>query len=365
MKILILTNSIGGILHFRIELMEALCKRGDEVYISSIIETSPERLEALGCKIIPMEMEQRGTNPISEFKLIGKYKRLLQSVQPDIVLAYTIKPNIYGSLACRSLHIPIICSITGLGVALENGGFLAKISIALLRFSMKTTDFVYFQNQESIDFFQKHGIRPLGESIISGSGVNLERFQQKEYPAEGEIHFLFISRILEKKGIGLYLDAAEELIKKYPNTSYHIVGIKDDPKFDARIEKLHNEGVIVYHGEQKDVRPFIADAHCLVHPSYYPEGMSNVLLESAATGRPAITTDKAGCREIVDHEVTGYIVRQADGNDLKEKMERFINLPYSEKKVLGEHACQKVHREFDRKKVIQTYINKIDELVKM
>lgn len=289
--------------------------------------------------------------------------QILSNVKPDIVLSYTIKPNIYGGVACRKYHIPIISSVTGLGVAIENQGILQKISIFLYKWGLKQTDFVYFQNQESMDFFKLHNIKLKAQALIAGSGVNLKKFYLAEYPQnEDTIHFLFISRILPAKGIGQYLTAAQYHKKKHPNTYFHIVGIEDDPHYTEQIKQLHKEGIIIYHGQQSDVRPYIMMAHCLIHPSFYPEGLSNVLLESAAMGRPAITTDKSGCKEVVDNNVTGYTVRQKDSNDLIEKIERFIQLPYAKKKAMGIAAHDKVKKYFDRNNIVNEYIKRINSL---
>lgn len=363
MKILFLSNSIGGLINFRYELIERLCFRGDEVFISSPIEASTKRLEDIGCRIIPMEISQRGTNPIAECCLLSSYNKLLKKERPDVVLAYTIKPNIYGSVACRHNHIPVIANVTGLGTAIENGGIMQKISMALYKWGLNETDFVYFQNQESMDFFSRFHVNPKAQALIAGSGVNLERFAYSDYPnCNDGIHFLFISRILPQKGIQQYLDVAEAVRWKRKDVFFHIVGIKDDPYYSNLIEEKAKEGVVIYHGQQTDVRPFIAQCHCLVHPSFYPEGLSNVCLESSAMGRPVITTDKSGCREVVDDGVTGFIVQQQDTNDLLEKVERFIGLPHEQKKEMGIQAHKKVEREFNRADVVKRYVETIDML---
>lgn len=365
MRILFLSNSIGGLLHFRFELIEKLCQRKDEVVISSIIETSPKRFEELGCRVIPMDMAQRGTNPIGEYKLKKSYERLVKDVQPDVVLAYTIKPNIYGSAACKKYHVPVIASVTGLGTAIENGGMLQRISMMLYRWGLKNADFVFFQNKESMDFFERFQVKPKEKSLIAGSGVNMERFCFAKYPStEDGIHFLFVSRILPQKGIQQYLDVAESVRWKHKNVFFHIVGIKDDPYFSNLIEEKAKEGSIIYHGQQSDVRPFIAQCHCLVHPSFYPEGLSNVCLEASAMGRPVITTDKAGCKDTVDDGVTGFIVKQRDTGDLFEKVEHFISLSYEQKKEMGANAHKKVEREFNRADVVKRYVELIDRLAK-
>lgn len=368
MKILFLSNSIGGIVNFRYELIESLVERGDEVYVSSQIEpeATPDWLKPLGAKFVETPVKQRGTNPIDDIKLLNFYVKLLKDLRPAVVLAYTIKPNIYGSVACRKVGIPIIANVTGLGTAMEYPGILQKITVALFKWGFRKTNYVYFQNQLGIDFFKEHSIKMRSHSLVAGSGVNLEKFSLTEYPSEDDaINFLFVGRILPAKGIQQIVDAAKYCKDKYPKVMFHIVGIKDDPYYTQLVLDMDKKGLIKYHGKQKDTRPFVAMAHCLVHPSYYPEGMSNVLLESSAMGRPGITTDKAGCREIVDNNITGFIVNQNDSVDFIEKVEKFIKLRHDEKKQMGIRAHEKVEREFDRKKVVKIYVDKIDELAQI
>lgn len=365
MKVLFLSNSIGALIDFRFELLQALVKRGDEVFLSSQIEpeATPKPLEDIGCTFIETKMSQRGKNPLDEFKLIKEYKRIINEVKPNIVMAYTIKPNIYGSVACRKLGVPVIANVTGMGMALEDPGLLQKISIMLYRWGFKKTDFVFFQNQGSIDFFKEHHIKPKALSLIAGSGVNIDKYYFMDYPKDnGEVHFLFIGRILPKKGMQQFIDAALYCHEHYPQVHFHIVGIKDDPYYTEQILDLDKKGIIKYHGKQFDIRPYVQKINCLVHPSFYPEGLSNVCLESSAMGRPVITTDKTGCRDTVDDGVTGFIVKQRDSQDLIEKIVRFIELPYEKKVAMGKAAREKVVREFSRAEVVKRYLEKIDEL---
>lgn len=365
MKILFLSNSIGGLRSFRYELISFLINRGDKVYISSPIESSPKCFEDLHCEIIPTQIESRSKNPINDIKLILNYRNIIKRINPDIILSYTIKPNIYGSVACRKFNVPIIANVTGLGVALIGNELLKTISIGLYRWGLKKTNFVYFQNTASLDFFKVNNITLNNYSLVAGSGVNLEKFRLTEYPKEnGEIHFLFISRILKAKGVGIYLEAAEHIKKEYPFTFFHIVGIEDDKYYTNLVKEYDKKGIIIYHGQQNDVRPFISASNCLIHPSYYPEGISNVLLENAAMGRPSITTNNDGCKETVDDGISGYIAKKNDLEDLILKIKQFISLSYDAKKEMGIRAYNKVKDCFNRNDVVAEYVKRIDELVK-
>lgn len=364
MHILFLSNSIGGLKSFRMELIEELLKQGDKVSICSPCEISADFFADMGCRIYPISMSRHGKNPFKEIKLISIYKRILKECKPDVVLAYTIKPNVYGSIACNKFNIPIICSVTGLGAAVENGGILQSISILLMRYGMRFASHVYFQNKESQDFFESCRIKLKSQSLVAGSGVNIEKFALKNYPStENHIDFLYTGRILEAKGIGLYLNAARKLKSENPNLNFHIVGIKDDTKYSAMVDEYAQNGIIKFHGYQTDPRKFIEVAHCQVHPTYYPEGMSNVLLESASMGRPAITTDRSGCKEIVEDGITGFIIPQRDEEALVNALRRFIQLPYDNKCKMGLNAHKKVSTQFNRKDVVNDYIRRMHELV--
>lgn len=364
MKVLFLSNSIGGLKSFRTEVIDRLLERGDRVAICSPLEVAPDFFANKGCVIYPVDMGRHSTNPLKELKMIGVYADVINSFKPDVILAYTIKPNLWGSIAAHRAGVPIIASVTGLGVALEGGGLLKKISVWLLRRGIRHADHVYFQNQESLDFFNNHGIRMKSCSLVSGSGVNLQKFHFSPYPSrEDAVNFLYTGRILEAKGVGLFLEAARILRGERSDVRFHIVGIKDDVRYSSMVEDYAARGIVEFHGPQNDVRPFIEMSHCQVHPTYYPEGMSNILLESAAMGRPAITTDRSGCREIVDNGVTGFIVPQRDGAALIDAMRRFLALSDEERKAMGAAARAKVERCFDRAKVVDEYIDKAEFLI--
>ena len=196
--------------------------------------------------------------------------------------------------------------------------------------------------------------------LIPGSGVNLDHFEVIDYPNTGKVEFAFISRILKEKGIDHYFEAAKYIKTKYPNTEFHVCGLAT-PEYEDKLNQLNNDGVIIYHGSVSDVREIHKISSCTILPSYYPEGISNVLLESAACGRPIITTDRAGCKETVDDKATGFIVRQRDTNDLIEKIEKFLSLPWKQQKEMGIAGRMKVEREYDRKIVVAKYIEELEK----
>ncbi|MFA6808432.1 MAG: glycosyltransferase family 4 protein [Eubacteriales bacterium] len=360
-KVLILVNHDVVIYNFRRELVERLLADGYEVFISSPYGERIDELTAMGCKYIEASIARHGTNVIEELKLISYYKKIIKDVKPDVVLSYTIKPNIYGGMACKSLGIPYIANITGLGTAVEKNGLMQKITIMLYKSAFKKINCVFFQNMENRQFFIDHKIAVDKHRLIPGSGVNLEQFSVLEYPSKKTTEFVFISRIMKEKGIDQYLEAAEYIKNKYPDTQFRICGFCEEA-YEDKLKILQDKGIIIYHGMVRDVREILKETHCTIHPTYYPEGMSNVLLESCACARPIITTDRSGCREIVDSGINGYVVEQRNSKDLIEKIEQFLKLSYEEKKQMGLAGRHKIEREFDRQIVVEAYVEEIQRV---
>ena len=355
-KILIVSNVTGGLASFRSELIETISKDYEVIVLASD-NGLKNKLEDAGAKVITMELDRHGTNPLKELQLVSYYKKQIQEIKPFVVLTYTIKPNVYAGMAAASLGIPYISNITGLGPAIENGGVLQKITIPLYRYGLRKAQKVFFQNTANRDFMLEHKMVKKYD-LIPGSGVNLEKDTVQPYPQGDTIDFVFISRVVKEKGIDQYLDAAKEIRKRHPETRFHICGACEDD-YGKVLKELNDNGTIIYHGKIEDIVGMHRQCSCTVHPSFYPEGMSNVLLESCACGRPIITTDRPGCREIVDDGVNGFVVKQRDSQDLIDKIEKFLNLSWEERKAKGLAGRVKVEREFDRNIVIKKYQEEI------
>lgn len=370
MKVLILANNDVGLYKFRKELISELLQPGSflrgriadpcEVVIALPNGDFVSELVAMGCVFIHTPLERHGTNPIAELKLKNQYRQIIREVRPDIVFSYTIKPNIYCGMACKAMKIPCVMNITGLGTAVENGGVLQKIMLFLYRLALPGAKKVFFQNSENEHFFTEHNLAVGKHDMLPGSGVNVDDYSVLDYPPEDTVGFVFISRIMKEKGIDQYLEAAKTIGKKYPQTRFHICGACE-PEYDGELQKMVDDKIVIYHGLVKDVAAIHKVTHCTVHPTYYPEGMSNVLLEACASGRPIITTDRAGCREIIDDKVNGFVVKQKDSNDLIDKLEMFINLPYEQKKAMGLAARAKVEKEFNRQIVVRKYLDELPD----
>lgn len=355
MKILFLANNDVGLYKFRKELIKELLKK-HEVWICLPYGKYIDELINQGCKFIPCKvLERRGINPIKEIRLFLWYRRILKEYKPDIVFTYTIKPNVYGGAACAELNIPYVANITGLGTAVENEGLLQKITIFLYRVGLRKAQKIFFQNTENRDFMLKHHVIKSTYDMLPGSGVNLSEYHVFEYPKGKTVEFLFAARVMKQKGIDQYLEAAQYIRKEYPNTRFHICGFCEQ-NYKEKLLDLEKQGIIIYHGLVNDMTDIYQKISCTIHPTYYPEGLSNVLLESCACGRPVITTDRSGCREVVDNGVNGFIVKERDSQALIEIIKRFLNLSIEKRQQMGIAGRRKVEKEFDRRIVINKYI---------
>lgn len=358
-KVLFLVNHDVVIYNFRLELVERLLKDGYEVHISSPYGERIDELVDLGCVYHEIEVERHGMNPLSELKLLRNYRLLLNKIKPDYIFGYTIKPNIYGAIAAKEKKIPFIANITGLGTAVENPGLVQKMMILLYKFAFTDVQKVFFQNTENKQFFIDHKIAVDKHGLLPGSGVNLKRFSAKDYPNDKVIRFAFISRIMKEKGIDQYLEAAKIIKEKYKNVEFHICGFCEK-EYEGKLNEYDEKGIVIYHGMIRNVSEFLENMHCVVHPTYYPEGLSNVLLEACATGRPIITTDRSGCREVIDNCINGYKISQKNTQELVKAIDQFINLSFDEKKNMGLNGRKKVEKEFDREIVVNAYMKEIN-----
>jgi glycosyltransferase involved in cell wall biosynthesis len=361
-KVVILSNHHAYTYNFRKEIIQRLIEENYKVYVVLPYGEKVGLLKEMGCEFIDLPLDRRGMNPITDLKLLMNYHKIIKQIKPDAVLSYTVKPNIYGGIVCRLLNIPFFPNVTGLGSAVENDSLIQKVLVQMYKFAYKKASCIFFQNEENQQFFKNKRILIKTSRTIPGSGVNTQYFSLIPYPSDKTIEFVFISRIMKEKGIDQYLQAAEYIKKKYPNTKFHVLGFCEED-YEQRLRELQDKEIIYYHGMQSEVREFHKISHCTIHPTYYPEGMSNVLLESAASGRPVITTNRSGCREIVDDQVNGYIVEQQNSQDLIEKIEMFLALNYEQKMQMGLAGRKKVENEFDRQIVVEAYIEEIEKTI--
>lgn len=354
---------------FRKEIIDALVEQGYKVLLSC-----PEghRLDCFrdnpSIVIEDIKIDRRGTNPINDGKLILNYISLFKKYKPNVVCSFTIKPNVYGSIASDILGIPHINNITGLGSGFQNGGFLQKIVTLLYRIALRKSKKVFFQNNENMETALKFRMIPKNVSYerIPGSGVNLERFSYMEKQQNNdEIVFNYIGRVLKDKRIDDYLQAAQVIKKEYPKCKFNVIGFIESTEthYKQLLEELEAKEIVHYCGSVDDVRPFIYASDAIVHPSSYGEGMSNVLLETAASGRAIITTDISGCKETVDEGVSGFIYHAEDVGKLVETIKKYIGLSSEERVAMGLSGRKKVEREFDRNIVVDKYLSTIERIL--
>lgn len=363
-RIAIITNHADDIYCFRKELIETLYNNGHEIIISCPYGEKLDLLKDIKFQLDQPIIDRRGVNLFNDFKLLIHYIKFLKEYKPDIVLAYTIKPNVYASIASRYCKVQYINNITGLGSIINKGIIFQNIIYKLLKFALKDSKCVFFQNETNMNLILDKNIISGNYQLIPGSGVNTTRFDLQTYPkGKGTVVFNYIGRVLSEKGVDDYIEAAKQIKKKYKNTEFNIIGFIEPTEnhYNEDFKKLEKEGIIVYRGEQKDVRPFIQKSHAIIHPSKYGEGMSNVLLENASSGRPIITTDNPGCKETVNDGITGYIYKKGNIEELIKKIEQFINLPYEQKVRMGMAGREKMINEFERKIVIKKYLKEIEE----
>ena len=356
-RIVVLANSSEGLYGFRKELLTAMHKNA-EICASVPDDGRFPELEQLGCRIEETPIDRRGINPITDLGLLIRYFRLLHTEKPDLAITYTIKPNIYGGLACRFLRIPYAVNITGLGTAFQKQGLLRKLVTFLYRISLKKAKVVFFENSANMELFQRECIATENQCVLlNGAGVNLEHFAYADYPAEETTCFLFIGRVMREKGVEELFQAMERLNAEGQECTLDILGGYEENYADT-IRRYEKKGWLRYHGYVKDVRPYIKQAHCVVLPSYH-EGMANTNLESAAMGRPLITTNIPGCKEAVLDGVSGLLCEPKDAESLYDAMRQFITLPVENRIQMGREGRTHMEVQFDKKKVVVQTITQL------
>lgn len=359
MQILILANHSGGLYDFRKDLISEL-KKYASVTVAVPHNDRWDELLHLADRVIELPIDRRGMNPVHDSKLFHQYRAILKEVKPDLVLTYTIKPNIYGGLACRMAHIPYAVNITGLGSAIENGGWLKKFVLALYKPALKGARVVFFENAGNRDTLAATGVVPKGRDVVlNGAGVNLEDYPYQPYPQEGAVRFFFVGRVMHEKGVDELFAAAKRMKEKYGGgVEFHIVGSFEEG-YKPLMDELEQTGVVRYHGYQSDMKRFYAMAGCVVLPSYH-EGMSNVLLEAAASGRPLITSSIPGCREAVEDGVSGYLCPAKDADALYEAMQRVMELSVEQRSEMGCRGRERMEQQFSKTAVVAETIKHLE-----
>ena len=367
----ILTNNHDDIYCFRKELIEALIDNDYDVLISCPYGEKFELMEGIDYLYDNPEIDRRGTSVIKDGKLMRHYYNLFKKYRPDIVLTYTAKPNVYGGMAAHRLNIPVINNLTGVGSVKNEKGMKKDFILRLFKHAYTKSACVMFQNETNMKDALERGLVKGDYMLLPGSGVNTQRYPLQEYPAGGDgIHgdpvvFNYIGRILADKGVEDYIAAAKRIKKKYPATEFNLLGFIEptEQHYEQDLENLAKRGVVYYLGSQKHVIPFITRSHATIHPSMYGEGMSNVLLETASSGRPIITTNNPGCRETVVKNKTGFIYEGGNVDELCAYIERFLRMDNRDRQKMGLLGRKHVRKNFSRDIVIDAYLTKIKEIL--
>ena len=358
MRILIATNHSYMFYRFRKELVEALMQE-HEVILSTPFVGHEDDLQAMGLRCIDTEIDRRSINPFKDMKLLKTYRKMLDEIQPDLVITYSIKPNIYMGSACKAKGIPYVTNVQGLGTAFEKPVLSSVVSV-MYRSALRKARTVFFENEENAQFFlHKNIISPQQMKVLPGAGINLDEYPYVPMKDDGVCSFLFVGRIMKEKGVDEFFTAAKTIKAEFgEKVAFDVVGFYEDA-YKGTVDQLVADGVINFHGFQTDVHPFYKAADCVVLPSYH-EGMSNVLLEGAATGRALITSDIPGCREAVEDGVSGYLCPVQDAEALYEAMRRFVELPESWRGEMGRRGRERMEQRFSKTAVVAETIKHLE-----
>jgi glycosyltransferase involved in cell wall biosynthesis len=366
-KVAIALNTAWNLVNFRSGLIRALVARGYEVVAVAPEDGYASQLQTLGCRYLPLPMDNKGTHPGRDLLLLVRFFTLMRAEKPDVFLGYTVKPNVYGSLAAHALRIPVINNVAGLGTVFIKGGWLNQLVKGLYRIALSRSSKVFFQNDDDRHLFVSGNL--VSETVtdrLPGSGVDLVKFRPSPspLPARHVVRFLLIARMLWDKGVGEFVEAARLLKQRGIDADCCLLGFLDvqNPAAISRkqIDGWVAEGVVRYLGVSDNVRNEIAQADCIVLPSFYREGTPRTLLEAAAMARPIVTTDSVGCRDVVDDGVNGFLCKPKDACDLADKMRRIVSMSPAEREFMGLRGREKVESEFDEQIVIDKYISAIE-----
>jgi glycosyltransferase involved in cell wall biosynthesis len=359
--VLICSNYAWTVLNFRMPLIKSLTNEGYRVVIITQFDGYEEKIANEGYEVLPLYISREGINPIVDLVTLCDLLKKMFYIKPDFFLSFTIKPVIYGSIASRILSISNIPMITGLGTVFISDNWVTKIVKLLYRVSLARALVVFFQNTDDQELFVlNHLVKTSRCQQSPGSGIDLGKFMLTDHPNKTSVTFLLIARMLRDKGVVEFVDAARYLKKKYPEASFQLLGplgVENRTSIShSKMDEWVREGFIDYLGETDNVPFFIKEASCIVLPSYR-EGTSRVLLEAAAMGRPIVTTNVPGCKEIVEDSITGFLCKPKDPYDLAEKMKMIMSLTFEQRKEMGKNGRKKIENEFNQDIVSELYIN--------
>ncbi|MEV3829246.1 glycosyltransferase family 4 protein [Aeromonas allosaccharophila] len=361
-KLTLVANTAWSMFNFRRGLLSRLIGDGYQLIIIAPHDDYSDKLRAMGCAVVDLPIEAKGTNPLQDLKLIHTLYRLYQQITPDFIIHYTIKPNIYGSLAAKIAGIPSLAITTGLGYTFVNDNFIAKIARQLYKMAFRYPKEVWFLNEDDRQAFLAYSLVSENKAkLLHGEGVNVSHFSPiSSSSGNNPTTFLLIARMLWDKGIGEYIEAARVIKSKYPRTHFQLLGACDvpNPSLISReqIGIWESEGIVEYLGTTDDVRTVIANVDCVVLPSYR-EGIPRTMLEAAAMAKPLIVSDAPGCKDVVINGKTGFLCKVKNRDSLAAAMELIINQSTQERVDMGVAGRNLVLQKFDERVVIKKYID--------
>ena len=360
MKITLIGNSDLVLYNFRKELISSLINNNHEVIIICPNGKKVNLLISLGAKHINWSVNRHSKNPFIEIYSLYALNNILKKLNSDFVLSFTIKPNIYSGILSRFYKFKHIPNITGLGQVFSRKNLTRFLIIILYKISFKFSKIIFLQNSSDLNLFKSLKIYTNKLQLLPGSGVNIDEFSYTEYPSDQKgIKFLYLGRIMKEKGFDLYTEAAKIIKSGQKNIEFIVCGFPEKG-YESILNKAINEGIIHFKGNLIDIRPIIKLCHCLIQPSFYPEGISNVVLEASSMGRPVITSDNVGCGELVIDNKSGLIFEKKNLTDLVFKINKFINLSFENKLELGLNSREIMVKNYNRSIIVLTYLNIIE-----
>lgn len=366
-SITLVVNVAWSMFNFRHGLLKRLLTEGYKVTVITAPDEFSDKLRAIGCTVIDLPISGKGTNPFQDIHLLYSLYRLYISTKPNFIIHYSIKPNIYGSLAAKLAGIPSLAVTTGLGYTFVNDNWIAKVARSLYKLAFRYPKEVWFLNEDDRQVFLKHSLVSADKAVVLyGEGVDLNYYYPLPKIHQDEnFRFLLIARMLWDKGVGEFVEAARIIRKKYPKAIFQLLGTcgSANPSVIERdqVAKWENEGVIEYLGTTNDVRNYISQADCVVLPSFYREGIPRSLMEAAAMAKPLITTDNVGCRDVVIPDETGLLCPVKDANALAICCEQMLGLTLSMREEMGLRGREFMMRKFDEKLVIAQYLQTLNK----
>jgi glycosyltransferase involved in cell wall biosynthesis len=359
-------NTSWYLYNFKLGLLRRLRDVGCKIVLAAPRDEYSDRLTDWGFDFRALEIDSKGTNPLRDLRLLLNYVRLIRDSSAGLVLSFTVKPVVYGSLAARLTGIPTLPTITGMGSSFIRGGLVMQIVRVLYRAALSHASQVFFQNSDDLELFRAHSVvrRSHACTLVAGSGVDPNHFAPRPRVQDGRFTFLVATRMLRDKGVGEYVQAAGQLRHRFPRSRFLLLGKcdVDNPSAISRsqIDEWHAKGDIEYLGETDDVRPLIAASDVVVLPSYR-EGKPRILLEAASMARPIVTTDVTGCRDVVAHGINGYLCKARDATDLAAALEKMLRLPGADREQMGVRGRQRIIQDFNEQGVVAAYVQAVGQ----